>query len=207
MTLKEVAQSNPNAILVNSGVLFDVFNPEPELIQIEDIGHALSHLCRYGGHTPKFYSVAQHSVYCSYHPGTLKEQMQYLLHDASEAYMVDLPRPIKRNLPEYRKTEDNLLEVILGFFEVNFPLSDSTHDVDNLILGYEYYNLFEIKNKKFDYWNPSKAKQIFVKRYYELAIALAGGSDYNMIQPSDIQVKFLQDFTAWSNIRNLAGLV
>lgn len=207
MTLNEASKANPNAILINSGVLFDVFNPEPELIQIEDIGHALSHLCRYGGHTPKFYSVAQHSVLCSYYPGTLKQQIQYLLHDASEAYMVDLPRPIKRNLSEYRKTEDNLLEVILASFEVDFPLSDATHEVDNLILGYEYYNFFELKNKKFDYWACSKAKQMFVKRYYELAIALAGGSEYNMIQPSDIQVKFLKDLGAWSNIRNLAGVV
>lgn len=207
MKLLDAHNINPNAILVNSGVLFDVFEPKSELVNIEDIGHALSHLCRYGGHTPKFYSVAQHSVYCSYYPGTLKEQMQYLLHDASEAYMVDLPRPIKRNLPEYKKIEDNLLEVILCGLEVDFPLSDNTHNVDNLILGYEYYNFFELKNKKFDYWSCSKANKLFIKRYYELAIGLAGFFEYNQNNASDIEVKFLKDLNSWVSTKNLTGVV
>ncbi|GIV43995.1 MAG: hypothetical protein KatS3mg035_1118 [Bacteroidia bacterium] len=55
MKLEEATRINPNAILIHSGILFDVFNPKIEDIDINDIAHALSNICRYGGHSPKFY--------------------------------------------------------------------------------------------------------------------------------------------------------
>lgn len=103
---------------------FDPLNPDIKKIDIIDIGHALSNLCRYGGHCPKFYSVAQHSVIVAdfiFTQTRCKEKaMAGLLHDASEAYMVDIPRPIKQFLPDYIAYEDILLNVIFEKFNVTF---------------------------------------------------------------------------------------
>lgn len=169
MKLQEAYKINPNAIRINSGVLFDVFNPKAEDINIEDIAHALSKICRYGGHCPKFYSVAQHSVLCSYMEGTPKEQMEFLLHDASEAYLMDLPRPIKRNIPEYRTIEDNLLKLIFDRFNLSFPLSERVHEVDDSLLAYEYDNFYTNPNPDFEFWTDTEyAKAKFLARFNEL---------------------------------------
>lgn len=172
MKLTDVQNANPNAILIHSGILFDVFNPRKEDILIIDIAHALSNLCRYGGHSPKFYSVAQHSVLCSLQPGTLQEQMEFLMHDASEAYLVDMPRPIKRNMPNYVQIEESLLKVICEQYNLTYPLSARTHEIDNQLLKFEYEKFYEIVDKNFAFWTPEEAKNKFLLRYNELKIQL-----------------------------------
>src|SRR4051812_33702567 len=85
----------------------------------EDIGHALSNLCRFTGHTARFYSVAEHSLHVwaavlNLFKGTKRDGLYALLHDASEAYLVDIPRPLKQ-LPEfawYRGAEERLKRLI-----------------------------------------------------------------------------------------------
>lgn len=168
MKLKEAYKINPNAILIHSGILFDVFNPRLEDIKIEDIAHSLSNVCRYGGHSPKFYSVAQHCVICSYEEGSVLEKLEFLLHDASEAYLADMPRPIKRNMPNYIEMEDGLLELIFKRFNLTFPLSKRVHQVDDSVLTFEYRSFFDVKDKNFDYWTPEYSKKMFLDRYYEL---------------------------------------
>ena len=174
MKLQDAAKINPNAMLVHSKVLFDVFHPNSEHIEINDIAHALSNICRYGGHSPKFYSVGQHSVLCSLVPGTYQEQMEALMHDSSEAYLADMPRPIKRNLPEYIRVENNLLEVIFKRFGLTFPLTPRVHKVDNDMLEFEYVSFFDDKdsNPDFDFWVPEKAKAAFLDRYNELKLKI-----------------------------------
>lgn len=100
------------------GHRFDPLAENPGKVVVDDIAHALSNLCRYTGHCSKFYSVAQHSVLVAkilrekgYHPAV---QLQGLLHDATEAYMNDIARPIKHT-PEmagYRAVEDRLEKFI-----------------------------------------------------------------------------------------------
>lgn len=168
MKLADAFKTNPNAILIHSGILFDVFNPKPEDINIIDIAHALSNLCRYGGHCPNFYSVAQHSVLCSLQPGSLQEQMEFLMHDASEAYLIDLPRPIKRNMSNYMEIEESLLKVICEHYKLTYPLSKRTHEIDNLILHFEYDNFYTNPNLGFEFWSPGESKRRFIARYNEL---------------------------------------
>ena len=90
-----------------SGKRFEPMNPDPECIQIEDIAHALSLLCRGNGHVKTFWSVGQHCICCAKEAKArgLSDRMVLacLLHDASECYMSDVPRPLKINLPAYQK--------------------------------------------------------------------------------------------------------
>lgn len=92
-----------------TGRKFFPLDPRPEDIDPADIAHALAHLCRYAGHVDRFYSVAEHCVLMSL---WLRDQgrseaiqLEALLHDGTEAYVVDVPRPLKINLPDYRAAE------------------------------------------------------------------------------------------------------
>jgi hypothetical protein len=103
-----------------SGRQFWPLDPRSEDLDVLDIAHALSNQCRYAGHCRRFYSVAQHSVLVS-RIVPLKHARWGLLHDATEAYLVDLPRPIKRYSAlgdEYRRIEDVLMAVICSRFRM-----------------------------------------------------------------------------------------
>lgn len=172
MNIDDAFKINPNAILIHSGILFDVFNPRLEDIGEEDIAHGLSHLCRFGGHSPKFYSVAQHSVLGSQEEGTPLEQMEFLFHDGSEAFLIDLPRPIKRQIPEYRNIENKLLELIFKRFNLRFPLSERVHEIDNKLVRFEYDKFFVNVDENFEFWTPEEAKRRFLARFKELKTAI-----------------------------------
>ena len=93
-----------SCIRTYTGIMFDPLNPDPELVNITDIAHALSLLCRANGHFRNFYSVAQHSINCMEEAKergySRKVQLACLLHDASEAYLSDVTRPIKQEIPK-----------------------------------------------------------------------------------------------------------
>lgn len=108
-----------NWIQVSGGVAFDLDNPTVDMIDIENIAHSLSNLCRFGGHCNKFYSVAEHSYNCwLMAPDDLKKEA--LLHDATEAYLIDLPTPLKNMFANYRELEDKIDLIIREKF--NLPL-------------------------------------------------------------------------------------
>src|ERR1017187_6756440 len=105
-------KSSERFIQTYTGKVFDFDDPQPEQIDILDIAHALSNLCRFGGHTRWHYSVAQHSIYVSrlcglgaLAPVWPMDALYGLLHDAAEAYCVDVPRPIKNELTGYTEIE------------------------------------------------------------------------------------------------------
>ena len=135
-------------ILTYTKKMFDPLHPDVELIDIEDIAHALSMLCRANGHFRSFYSVAQHSINC------MKEakargcseriQLACLLHDASEAYLSDVTRPVKAELPRYKEIEAPLQEIIWNKWLCE-PLTEEERklvfDIDDAILVHEFLNL------------------------------------------------------------------
>ena len=123
-----------------TGRKFDYENISASNVDILDIGHALSHLCRFGGHTKVFYSVAQHCVLCAtVAMNTYKDDVlaKYaLMHDASEAYCVDIPRPLKRRLSNYNEIEAEIQSKILDKFnllEYNI-YSEKVREIDNRML-------------------------------------------------------------------------
>lgn len=94
-----------------TGRQFSPFAPKIEDISILDVAHGLAMTCRYGGHTKKFYSVAEHCWLLSHVPGAPRET---LLHDSSEAYLGDIPRPIKYQpqMAEFRKAEAEIERLV-----------------------------------------------------------------------------------------------
>jgi len=122
-----------------TGKKFDLLNPTPDMVDIEDIAHALSMLCRFTGHTAKFYSVAQHSVFVSdmlLHQGADNDTaFTGLMHDATEAYIGDLSTPLKTLLPEYRKIERRVWMAIAAKFElpIALPKEIKAADADALV--------------------------------------------------------------------------
>ncbi len=155
-----------------SGLYVDVFNPDPDTIIIEDIAHSLSMQCRFGGHLPRFYSVAQHCVHCC-DMISAPFKIDGLLHDASEAYILDFPKPIKDQIQEYKSVEDNLMKVIAAKFGFQYPLREEVKEVDGKMLRSEWSmlvlgidrELFYIRDRKeakanfldmFNRYNPKR---------------------------------------------------
>lgn len=119
-----------------TGAQFWPLDPRPEEVRIEDIASALSKLCRYGGQCLRFYSVAEHCVHVANHaPEELK--LAALLHDASEAYLCDIIRPIKSHLTNYLEIEAALERVLAQRFGLAWPMSSEVKRLDTAILADE----------------------------------------------------------------------
>lgn len=168
--------SKTGCILTHSGIYFNVFEPDIKSIVIEDIIHALANLCRYGGHCDPFYSVAQHSIACSYLVSS-ENAFCALLHDATEAYLVDLPKPIKEQIEIYNTIEANLYKAISQKFNLPAEIPEEVHKIDVGIREYEW-NFYMTKDlvveDEFFYKKHFKPKSIkairkqFLNRYNHL---------------------------------------
>ncbi|HXP52130.1 MAG TPA: HD family hydrolase [Bacteroidia bacterium] len=138
--MKTIKDIKLNHIRTFTGLEINVFDPTPEMICIEDIAHALSVMPRFAGHTRQFYSVAQHSYYCSTQ-ATPKNRLKALLHDASEAYMMDMPKPLKNLFPEFTMVEENLMRVIAKKYNFAWPADAELKYIDAKALEVEYNEL------------------------------------------------------------------
>ena len=186
-------------IMTYTKKMFDPLHPKTEQIDIEDIAHALSMLCRANGHFKSFYSVAQHSINC------MKEakargysdriQLACLLHDASEAYLSDITRPVKAELPQYKDIEAPLQEMIWNKW-LNEPLSTQelvqVFQIDDAILVHEFLHLMDeqianeipqIQSKpEFAFTGFDFCKQEFLKQFATIMTEDASGA--RMHRPS-----------------------
>ncbi len=177
-------------IATYTGKQFWPLDPRPEEVCIEDIAHALSNICRFTGHCRHFYSVAQHSLFVSRHlPDELK--LAGLLHDAAEAYLADIARPVKPFIEAriedkstwIRHIEYQILDCIHVCFGVKFDqdVLDAIEDVDLRALATERRDLMPMlpawdidgKVKPFDRavipMNPLTAEEFFLLRFKELS--------------------------------------
>jgi hypothetical protein len=152
----------PNCIRTFSGKYINPLDPDPELIDIEDIAHALSNQCRFGGHTVDFFSVAQHCIFMCERitPG---HELAALLHDASEAYLLDIPKPIKVNLNGYEEAEQRIMKIIASKYGFQYPLHDEVKFYDKWALEDEWENLVIRKNRTC--YPPALAKSIFLELF------------------------------------------
>lgn len=135
-------------ILTVTGKHFDPIEPDDTLIDIYDIAHALSLICRANGHFPTFYSVAQHAIACTREAiaRDLPREIVLgcLLHDASEAYLSDVTRPVKKDLPYYLEVEERLQNVIWRHFigrDLSAAEQELIFEIDDQMLSMEFHQL------------------------------------------------------------------
>ncbi|MBV7404505.1 HD family hydrolase [Enterobacter sp. ENT03] len=165
-----------------SGKHFDYLNAQTDDVDIEDIATALSNICRFAGHLPEFYSVAQHSVLCS-QIVPQEYAFEALLHDAAEAYCLDMPAPLKALLPDYRRIEAQVDDLIRSKFGLPLNQSTAVKYADLVMLATERRDL-EIDNGT--HWpilegipasdliqinplRPGQAFGLFMNRFNELS--------------------------------------
>jgi 5'-deoxynucleotidase YfbR-like HD superfamily hydrolase len=162
-----------------SGKLLDIFNPVDELIDIDDIAHALAHICRYNGHVKRHYSVAQHCVIISNY---VKPQyaLEGLMDDSPEAYIGDMISPIKRILHAFKDIEKPLQAAIYRRYAIRSSKTSHTNvkKIDRKALRTEQrdltnrpgpYTMREVLPlDKIVPLSASKAKVLFLKRFEEL---------------------------------------
>jgi len=156
----------PDCIRTYTGKYFNVFEPTIDMIDIIDIAHSLSQQCRFGAHLPQFYSVAQHCCLTSeLVPDALK--LQALLHDASEAYILDFPSPIKKRFICYQQLEQKIMKLIAEKFNIDFPFHPEVKAADECMLVIEWHSIMLSDNEYLPIIlsNPSVAKIIFLELF------------------------------------------
>lgn len=172
-------QLDSSWIQTRSGIAFTPLEPKVKDINILDIAWALSMQCRYAGHTRCFYSVAEHSVHIS---NALPPEyaLQGLLHDAPEAYMIDIPKPIKWIAGDYCRYEAKLMEAIAQRFDLPPETPAIIKEYDYRILHNEKAYLMGEGDREWGLtgeplpdvvikgWSHNLAYARFLSRFYQL---------------------------------------
>lgn len=169
-----------------TGRKFWPVDPKADEVFIEDIAHSLSLQCRYAGHCHQFYSVAEHSVLMARKlrwEGGVEAALWALMHDASEAYLVDIPRPVKPSLIGYKEAEARVMAAICGRFSLGAEMPAIVHEYDTRIIGDELVNMAPMDwHARYDnpigvtlkYWSPAKAEAEFLATFAALMDGRAG---------------------------------
>lgn len=179
-----VTERKGDWIQLISGEPFWPLDARPEEVRIDDIAWALSMQCRYAGHVRRRYSVGEHSVMVS-RLVPVEHALWGLLHDASEAYLVDLPRPVKSVMPDYQAYENALMRVIAERFGLPWPEPAEVKRADTDMLWIERAQLLAKPRRRWEFpqggeptgpvaamrlpcWSPYAAYRAFLARYREL---------------------------------------
>lgn len=179
-----------NTIRLRSGHYLDLANPQPCQFDLTDIAGALSKICRFGGQCTMFYSVAEHSYRCAVQGrvdgASIGAQAAILLHDAAEAFIGDIVKPLKIMLPEYSVIEDRMETAIAEKFECSFTKHRYIiTEIDRAMLIAERRSLFsadnvewtgesevrELGKMEFACWDPYTAERKFMHHAALLGIA------------------------------------
>ncbi len=178
----KVAVDRGDWITTFTGKRFYPLDPKVKEIDVNDIMHALSNQCRFAGHCTEFYSVAQHCVLVS-HMCDPQDALWGLIHDASEAYLVDVPSPMKKSatFEAYRKAEKRVMDTICEAFGLPSDGPPSVKAADKRVLATEARDLTLSEGRgwastaePYDFhikpWSPAYARAKYLGRLHELTI-------------------------------------
>lgn len=129
--------------------ILDITNLKVDDIDIRDIAWSLSNQMRYAGHTVEQYSVADHSIYMAKYfvkQGQHRAALHALLHDATEAYISDIPSPVKKLIPEIREFENKIYKVIADKFDLDAHLPKEVELMDKAMIKLEIRQFFDRKS-------------------------------------------------------------
>jgi uncharacterized protein len=176
-----MTQSRGSFIQTYTGRHFYPADPQPDDIDVEDIAHALSNICRFTGHTRQFYCVAQHVILGAIQANTIAEAFEFLHHDDSEAYVSDLARPTKQGLPDYCALENRVAQACATKFDLPWPHTDAIKQIDARMLVTEASQLMTGQpwwldphfpppfNIQIVPWSPHKAKAAYLRMHAQLS--------------------------------------
>lgn len=162
-----------------TGRRFHPLDPDPDDVDIADIARSLSMQCRYNGQVERFYSVGQHCVLVS-ELVDAEHALWGLLHDAAEAYVGDMVRPLKKDMPDFQAAEDRVLAVIAEKFGLDgTTIPQAVIDADTRILLDERAAILAppagdwgISGEPFGIdigvWNPRDAEDAYLDRFHKL---------------------------------------
>lgn len=198
--LKKRAEKRPSKMLVKtfSGKQFDALSPDIDKIDLMDIAHSLSKQCRFNGQTMWFYSVAQHSVHVA-EILPLKYKKWGLLHDAPEAYIGDIIRPVKQHLELFMELEEVYMKIIAERFGLEWPMPEIVDVADNTILATEKRDLMnpalleenelivEPMPQIIKPWDPEIAKARFLQKWNEIDIQIKESRKKKTVPDEPIQ--------------------
>jgi len=170
-------------IQLQSGAMLDLLEPDPDLIRIEDIACSLSKSCRFNGRCRPFYSVAEHSILASElaQNDDVRNDLliAFLMHDASEAYVGDVCKPLKNLLPEYVAIEERIQAAIVQRFNLPDVPRALIKQYDHQMLKAEQRELYPSADWGMDaitdryvhfrWWNPKQAEAHFLRRFKMLS--------------------------------------
>lgn len=193
--------NNDAWIQTHSGRKFHVFRPSVEEVDFQDIARSLSQTCRFNGHTKRFYSVAEHSVVVAkttqqLGTGAPRLILQALLHDAAEAYLSDIPTPVKIHLPEMVGIENRILSVIMNKYDLPFPLHQKIHLADIAVLLVEKK---EVLNN-YMYWGWEDEGNIANNPI--ISTILRTPPKIDMLTPKKAEIEFLGMFLHYIRLHN-----
>jgi len=183
LQLRTTSVNMGDGITLLSGAMMNYLDPDSSEVTIDDIASALSNVCRFSGHLPRFYSVAQHAVNTS-RIVPLEYAFDALMHDTAEAFTNDLPTPLKVALPIFKELEVKIETAMAKRFMFTYPLADPVKLADSQMLmlekvyvkedsnhwtafdGIQYEHLMPLVDLQS--WQPRRAKREFLERFEEL---------------------------------------
>lgn len=156
-------------ILLESGRYFDLQDPESSEFDITDVAHALAHICRFTGHCHTFYSVAQHSVLVASNVPR-EHAFAGLMHDAAEAFIGDVAKPLKMMLPDYKLIEERIEAAVFKRYGLPPKLPACVKKADLVLLRTEQRDLM---NADRHVWTPTEGVEPLARRIEPMLPAAA----------------------------------
>ncbi len=190
----ELYQVEDGWIELVSGTQFYFGAPEDHMILVEDVAYSLSNLCRYNGHTGRFYSVAEHAILLADYVAsqtwaTPRDVLTALHHDDAEYIIGDLARPVKAKIPQFKKMELFLDEAIAKRFGTIFPFPPWMREFDSRILCDEHEHIMNPSDNdwgtdaleplgvRFMHWMgrvPLLMRVAYLRRHYRWNLEMTG---------------------------------